>query len=115
MQTLSLSLPLFFRITLVKKRALTKFSFAFTLVFLLFLSIAYIFQINAEVSERYLLSTYEKERTEVLKGKEMIEINILQNNSLQGVFSSLESDSSGFVKPDRINYLRIVGNRVVSR
>ena len=71
--------------------------------------------INAEVSERYLLSTYEKERTEVLKGKEMIEINILQNNSLQGVFSSLESDSSGFVKPDRINYLRIVGNRVVSR
>ncbi len=111
----SIALPISLKLTLFKKASFIKIILIFALVLLLFLSISYIFQVNAETSERYLVSSYERQISEVLKGKESLELILIQNNSLKNAFSALESENSGFVRPEKINHLRVVGNRVVSR
>ena len=109
----SLVLPLSFRVALVKKRTLLKIGLFFSVSLFLSLSVSYIFQINSEVSERYLVSAYEKEMAHLLRGKETLEIGIIQNNSLQSVFSILESENTKFVEAEKIHHLRIKGNRIV--
>lgn len=84
---------------------------------LTFLSISallffYIFQVNAEVSERYLIQKYNGELSQILKENQNFEISLVQSNSLDNIITLMEE--LNFEKANKIHYIRVLGNQVVT-
>jgi len=73
--------------------------------------VLYIFQVNAEVSERYSIEEYQKRIAEVSKGNQSLEINSAQINSLDNLTLLLEE--LDFEETDRIHYIRVLDTQVV--
>ncbi len=83
-----------------------------------FLSIAallvfYIFQVNAAVSERYLIQEYEKRIGEVSKESQNLAISSAQVGSLDKVEELLEA--LNFEKINKIHYIRVLDTQVVTK
>jgi len=77
------------------------------------LLVFYIFQVNAEVSERYLIQKYETTIAEISKENQNLEISSFQVNSLNNVTSLLEN--LNFEKIGRIHYIRVLDSQVVTK
>lgn len=77
------------------------------------LLVFYIFQVNFEVSERYLIKEYERRLAEVSQESKNLEISLVQMNSLNNVAGLLKE--LNFVKIDKIHYIRVLGREVVTK
>ncbi len=73
----------------------------------------YVFQINIEVSERYLIRDYEKRITELSNQNKILAINSTQNSSLGKMAEIIASQD--FEKIDKIHYIRILDTQVVTK
>lgn len=112
--TLTLNYPLIIKplkrpITLRLFWLLTILSIAVLLVF-------YIFQVNAEASERYLIQEYEKRIEGISRESQNLGISSAQVNSLNNITALLEHPQSGeanFEKTDKIHYIRVLDTQVV--
>jgi len=71
------------------------------LAFLVF----YIFQVNALVSETYLIQSYEKKLAELSRENEILTINSAQLNSLDNIENKILE--FGFEKVEKIHYIKI--------
>jgi len=80
---------------------------------ILSLLVFYIFQVNAEVSERYSIQKYDKELTQNLKENQNLEINLIQSNNLDNIAVLMEEFN--FEKINKIHYIRVLGNKVVTK
>ena len=85
------------------------------LIFLIILTLLafYIFQANALVSERYLLSNYQKKLNEKLRENEVLLINSTQLNSLSNIKEKVKA--MGFEKVDKVYYLKVLENQIVTK
>lgn len=77
------------------------------------LLVFYIFQVNAEVSERYLIQRYENGLIELSKENKNLEISSVQVISLDNILSLLEN--SDFERTNKVHYIRILENKVVTK
>jgi len=115
MQTHSLtrSIP-YQRVILLKlpKISLRIFWLLITLLIVALL-VFYIFQVNAEVSERYLIQKQENRLIELSKENKNLEISSVQVISLDNILSLLED--SDFEKTNKVHYIRILENKVVTK
>jgi len=82
-------------------------SILLTITFLVF----YIFQVNAEVSERYLIQEHQKRIAEISKENQGLEISSAQINSLDNLTFLLEE--LNFEETDKIHYIRVLNTQVV--
>ncbi|MFH1656607.1 MAG: hypothetical protein ABH956_02425 [Candidatus Nealsonbacteria bacterium] len=73
----------------------------------------YIFQVNSEVSGRYLIQKYEKDLTKIIGESQGLEMSLIQSNSLDNVMGSMES--LNFVKISKIYYIKVLNNQVVKK
>ncbi len=81
------------------------------IIFLLF--VTYIFQINAEISEKYLLRQQERRVAELLTETRGMEMTLAQRGSLQALMPALEKME--FEEAGRINYIQVFDQKVVIR
>jgi len=84
-------------------------SILLTIAFLVF----YIFQVNAEVSERYSIQRYQKRIAEISKENQNLEISSAQINSLDNLTLLLEK--LNFEKTDKIHYIQVLDTQVVAK
>jgi len=95
---------------------LVKFSRLFSAVGIILIAaclVFYIFQVNKEVSERYLVQQYEKKINELSKENKNLELESAQAASLNKILEQVAS--LNFEKTDKIHYIRIVGTQVVAK
>ena len=76
-------------------------------------SVFYIFQVNTEVSERYLIQKYEKKINELSKENKNLEVGSAQVTSLDKVIEQIAS--LNFEKTDKIHYIRVLETQVVAK
>ncbi len=74
------------------------------------LLVFYIFQVNAAVSERYLIQEYEKRIGEVSRESQNLVISSAQVGSLDKVEELLET--LNFEKINKIHYIRVLDTQV---
>jgi len=83
------------------------------------LLIFYIFQINIESSEKYLIQKYENKLNQLIKENNSLMANSFQVNSLDNIAALLEKTTQSqelrFEKVGRIHYIRILDTQLVSR
>jgi len=77
------------------------------------LLVFYIFQVNNEISRRYLIQNYKQKITQITKENKELEIQAVQINSLDKIMGLLAS--SNFEKTEKINYIRVLGKQVVTK
>ena len=85
----------------------------FSVLLTLVLLVIYIFQVNAEVSERYLIQKYDNQLSETLRENQSLEINLMQSSSLNNVLVLM--DELNFEKVDKVHHIRVLGNQVVAK
>ena len=73
----------------------------------------YIFQVNAAVSERYLIQEYEKKISGISKESQSLVISSAQAGSLDKVEELLET--LNFEKINKIHYIQILDTQVVTK
>ena len=73
----------------------------------------YIYQVNAETSERYLVQEYQKKISEISKENKILEINSAQIASLDNITRLLEE--LDFEKTGKIHYIRALDAQVVTK
>ncbi len=77
------------------------------------LSVSYVFQINFEMSERFLVRQYEVKVAELLTQTRGLETVFAQEGSLQRIRPLLEGMS--FQKADKTHYIQISDQQIVIR
>lgn len=77
------------------------------------LLVFYIFQVNTEVSQRYLIQEYEKRIAEISKENQHLEISSAQASSLDNITILL--GELNFEKTDKIHYIRVLETQVVAK
>lgn len=103
-----LSLPRYFNLRLpLNNRVIL--SLALTLLFLSF--VFYIYQINAVISETYLINKYEKKLSELRQQNKVLEANFYSVNSLENVEKLIQNLS--FEKVSAIHYIQVLAGQVV--
>jgi len=78
---------------------------------LLSLLALYVYQINAETSERYSVHNYQNKISELSKENKELEINSAQAGSLASISGAIEG--LDFEKTDRIEYIQVMDAQVV--
>lgn len=93
----------------------TSFRFFWSLVIFstVALLIFYIFQVNAEISERYSIQGYKEKISEISKENQDLEIKAVQLNSLDKAIKLL--GSLNFEKTNKIYYIRTLDKQVVAK
>jgi hypothetical protein len=95
-------------------RILKSKAFIILMIFtMIFLSGFYIFQVNAEISDRYLIDSYAKKASEFSKQNKILEITLAREGSLGGLTSELAAMS--FVKIDKISYIKVLSSQAVAK
>lgn len=77
----------------------------------LFLLAFYIYQVNAETSERYSVHEYQKIISDLLKENNNLEINSAQTGSLGSIAESIKE--LNFEKTEKVEYIKIMDTQVV--
>ena len=80
---------------------------------MLFLSGLYIFQVNTEISDRYLIQDYTKKIAEFSKENKVLEINSAKANSLDKL--ALMVEPLDFERIDKIHYIKVLTTHAVAR
>jgi hypothetical protein len=73
----------------------------------------YIYQVNAEASERYSIEQYQERISELSRENKTLEINSAQIGSLDNITKLLKGLS--FEKADKIHYIQILDTQVVAK
>lgn len=103
-----LSLPGYFNLRLsLNNRVIL--SLALTLLFLSF--VFYIYQINAVISETYLINKYEKKLSELQQRNKVLEANFYSVNSLENVEKLVQN--LNFEKVSKVHYIQVLAGQVV--
>ena len=112
--TTALSLPfvLINRLSLKWKTIWIMF-WVFSISLLISLIVFYVFQANNEVLERYSISDYLNRLDKISEENKQLEIKALSANSLENISDLLQT--LNFVKVDKIEYIRVLDNQVVSK
>lgn len=71
----------------------------------------YVYQVNAETSERYSIQDHQKKVSELSKENKDLEINLAQVGSLSSIAESIEE--LNFEKTERIEYIKVVDTLMV--
>lgn len=112
--TLTLGLPFVLTNRLALKWKIIWSTFwVLSILSIIVLVVFYIFQVNANTSERYSIQEYARRLNEISEENKELEINSLQLNSLENV--SLLLKDLNFVKSDKIHYIRVLESQVVSK
>ena len=98
-----------------KKRGILTMFWAINLIFLLVLSIFYIFQIGALTQKIYLIKDYEKRLEKLSKENEVLEINLSKSNSLSNIENYLISENFVKARADQVKYIQILEGTVVTK
>lgn len=111
---LILNPPFIFRSSLSLKWYLGLKVFRFLSVILIIGLLAfYVFQINTEISARFLIKEYQKRATELANQNKILAINSSQNGSLEKMTEIIASQD--FEKIDKIHYIRILDTQIVAK
>lgn len=73
----------------------------------------YVFQVNTEISARFLIKEYQKRATELASQNKILAINSTQNGSLEKMAEIIASQD--FEKIDKIHYIRVLEAQVVAK
>lgn len=73
----------------------------------------YLYQVNAEISERYSIQEYQEQMSILSKENKSLEINSAKLGSLDNIVSSLEG--LGFEKADKVHYIQVLDTHVVTK
>lgn len=71
----------------------------------------YIFQVNAKISERFLVQEYEQKLNNLSQENKILEISFAQDGSLGRIIQMAEE--LNFEKTDKIHYIRALDTQVV--
>lgn len=95
------------------KSAFLRVFMVLNIISILVLLVFYIFQVNAEVSERYLIQRHEARLVGISEENKNLEINSAHASSLDNIIGLLEG--LNYEKTDKIHYIRVLGNQVVAK
>lgn len=87
---------------------------AFGLILIGVLSVIYIFQVNSMIKEAYLVRNYQRKLKELARENKILEVNFSQSNSLANLEKLIIKDLK-FEKIEKIYYIEVLGNQVVSK
>ena len=73
----------------------------------------YVFQVNTEISDRYLIQEYTKKIAQFSKDNKVLEISSARANSLDKL--ALMVDSLDFERIDKIHYIKVLSTHAVAR
>lgn len=90
-----------------------KLSLFLSLVLIIFLLALCVFQFNKEASERYLIKEYKAKAASIELENKMLEIKFEELSSLDNILASVEK--MNFEKTNKVNYIKIINNQIVSR
>jgi len=95
----------------IKWRSIPKISWMLYIFSIISLLLFYIFQINSEISERYLIREYEKKLDQLSQENKELTIGLFEKNS----FNNLEKELEGFhFEPvGNISYIQVLNNKIV--
>jgi len=85
----------------------------FSAIFITFFIALYIYQVNSEAAERYLIKEYQEKITELSKENKILEVNSSQTASLDNMTELIEKLS--FEKTDKIYYIQVLNTQVVKK
>ncbi len=113
--TISLSLPLSLKGRLEEKSNFLVISLCIAVLMALFLSVFYIFQVNARILERHALVAHQKELMEIGVKKDSLEFATASSASLKNAILAIKEDERGFEETDMAKHIRVVENKIVLR
>lgn len=88
-----------------------KFFWIFNVLLIITLFFLYIYQVNVEVSERYLIQNYNKKIKEISRENQNLEIQEAQTNSLDKIAELIKP--LNFEKTNKIHYIKVLDTQVV--
>ena len=111
--TLILKQPAIFKcfISLINWRIVLRIFLVLSILSVFFLLVFYVFQVNAEVSEKYLIQKYNGELSQALEENQNLEISLIQSNSLDNIMALMEKFD--FERTNKIHYIQVLNNKVV--
>lgn len=114
MQTISLSAGFGKEISSIRLPSFS-FKFLFKLGFasIVFLSIIYVFQMNAILKGTYLINSYDKKINSLSLENEKLEIKSLNGNSLAEIEAL--ANSYNFEKTGEVEYIKLLDSQVVKK
>lgn len=71
----------------------------------------YVFQVNTEISARFLIKEYQKRAAELTNQNKILTINYTQNGSLGKIAEIIASQD--FEKIDKIHYIKVLDTQIV--
>jgi hypothetical protein len=80
---------------------------------MIFLSGLYIFQVNAEISDRYLVDNYAKKSSELSRENKVLQVALAKASSLDSL--ALQVEPLNFQKIDKINYIKVLSTQAVAK
>jgi hypothetical protein len=85
----------------------------FSAIFIVFFIALYIYQVNVEIAERYLIKGYQEKMAELSKENKILEVYSAQTTSLDNVTELIKELS--FEKTDKIHYIQVLDTKVVAK
>ncbi|GEM_PF-2273915 len=82
-------------------------------IMLLFLLSLYIYQVNAETSEKYSVQDFEKRASDISEENNSLEISSAQTASLDNIAQAIEHLE--FEKTDKVYYIQVMNTQVVTK
>lgn len=86
---------------------------------IIFFSVLYVFQVNAEISEKYTVQQFQKELAQLKEKNDDLAVDSIQDNSLDNfTLLSKNTDSHqllSFEKPKKIHYIQVSGNQLIAK
>ena len=94
-----------------KRNTVTRFLFVVAFLSIVALSGLYVFQVNAKVTEEYLMRDYERKIGEITQENKHLAVRSVEANTLDSTLVLL--GRLDFERADNIHYIRVLGNQVV--
>lgn len=112
--TLPLNFPIFIaRNIILRKKFNLKTFWIFSLAFIAFLLVLYVFQINSIIQNTYLLQSHQETLKEFAEENQRLELQLFELNSLENIEVLVQS--LNYERVDKIKYIQILKGRVVEK
>ena len=111
---LPLNFPIFLaRNVILRKKLNLKTFWIFSIVFIAFLLVFYVFQINSIIQSTYLLQGHQEKLQEFAEENQRLELQLFELNSLENIEVLVQS--LNYEKVNRIRYIQILRGQVVTK
>ena len=112
--TLSLNFPISLaRNIILRKKLNLKTFWIFSLAFIAFLLVFYVFQINSIIQSIYLLQTHQEKLQELAEESQRLELQLFELNSLENIEVLVQG--LNYEKVGKIKYIQILKGQVVEK